>query len=399
VRLVLGVWALTGLAGSGVFAVLFNLYLLRLGHGPEFIGLISAVGSVAHALCCPVAGALGVRWGSRRLMLAGMSLGAMGSILIPLADFVPVAWEPAWVLVAMMFSRLGYALSMVNSTPFLTAATGPAERTYVFSIQSAVMPLTGFAGSLVGGLLPGIFAGAAGLSLQDPAPYRYALLLAALLLIPTVPMLLATRQAEGRREEGRATERGPAPFVLMSLLTLVMILRWAGRGPTVTFFNVYLDAELKTSTAMIGMLTAIGNLVAVPSALVMPLVVARWGLFRTLVCGSAGMVVCLLPLALVPHWAAAGFGFIGTLALFGITSPTITVLSQEMVTPGWRPAMSGVMNMSVGLGTAAMALGGGYAIASLGYRTVFLASAGFMATGTLLFWAYFRVPRGELAKK
>ena len=61
--------------------------------------------------------------------------------------------------------------------------------------------------------------------------------------------------------------------------------------------------------------------------------------------------------------------------------------------------MSGVMNMSVGLGTAAMALGGGHAIPSLGYRVVFLASAGFMAAGTLLFWAYFRTPRGELAHR
>jgi hypothetical protein len=34
-------------------------------------------------------------------------------------------------------------------------------------------------------------------------------------------------------------------------------------------------------------------------------------------------------------------------------------------------------------------------IAALGYRSIFLMGAGITAIGALLFWAYFRVPRGE----
>jgi hypothetical protein len=44
-----------------------------------------------------------------------------------------------------------------------------------------------------------------------------------------------------------------------------------------------------------------------------------------------------------------------------------------------------------------MSLAGGYIIVALGYRLLFLAGAGMIAASAWLFWAYFRVPRGEMA--
>ena len=61
--------------------------------------------------------------------------------------------------------------------------------------------------------------------------------------------------------------------------------------------------------------------------------------------------------------------------------------------------MSGTVLMSDGLSVAAMALGGGYIISDYGFPTLFLIGAGATAAGALLFWAYFRVPRGELANR
>jgi predicted MFS family arabinose efflux permease len=44
-----------------------------------------------------------------------------------------------------------------------------------------------------------------------------------------------------------------------------------------------------------------------------------------------------------------------------------------------------------------MVYGGGYIIGTAGYRSLFLIAAALTVCGTLLFWAYFCVPRGELA--
>jgi MFS family permease len=174
-----------------------------------------------------------------------------------------------------------------------------------------------------------------------------------------------------------------------------MAFRFGGRGAVVTFFNVYLDEGLAVSTALIGAMSAIGQLLSAPAALVAPLLAARWGNPRTIFWGTMGMALCTLPLALVPHWTAAGLGFVGSTASFLTTVGPIRVFSQELVAPRWRATMASAFMMGAGLAFSGMSLVGGYVIVDLGYHTLFLAAAGMMAVGGLLFWSYFRVPRGE----
>jgi predicted MFS family arabinose efflux permease len=189
-----------------------------------------------------------------------------------------------------------------------------------------------------------------------------------------------------------------APYGLILLIGVIVWLRFAGTASTNTFFNVYLDDGLGVSTALIGVVWAVGRLMSVPAALATPLAVARWGNARTIVWGSLGLALFMLPLAFVPHWAIAGVAFVGISSLFAMTTGPVRVFSQDLVTPEWRPAMSAAMNIGVGMSIAAMSLWGGYAIAAVGYQTLFLAAAGLTVVGALLFWFYFRVPRGEMAR-
>jgi predicted MFS family arabinose efflux permease len=185
---------------------------------------------------------------------------------------------------------------------------------------------------------------------------------------------------------------------VLIVLTLVGVLTLAGEGVTRTFFSVYLDAALHTPTATIGTLSAVGQLLGVPAALATPLLMARWGLGRTFLRSAWGMVLSLLPLALVAHWASAGLGFMAMIATASIAYPAITLCQMEMVAPRARSAMSGAVIMATGLSWGLMALGGGYAIAALGYRTFFLSGAAVTAAGALLFWLYLRTePRRSIA--
>jgi predicted MFS family arabinose efflux permease len=59
--------------------------------------------------------------------------------------------------------------------------------------------------------------------------------------------------------------------------------------------------------------------------------------------------------------------------------------------------MASVFMMGAGLAFSSVSLLGGYAIAAVGYQTLFLIAAGLMAGGGVFFWWYFRLPRGELA--
>src|SRR5690242_6982490 len=79
--------ALVGFAiDGGVYAVLLNLYLVRMGYGPESIGFVNSAGALTFALACLPAGALGGRWGSRRIMVMGLGLLLASGVALPLAD-------------------------------------------------------------------------------------------------------------------------------------------------------------------------------------------------------------------------------------------------------------------------------------------------------------------------
>jgi predicted MFS family arabinose efflux permease len=166
-----------------------------------------------------------------------------------------------------------------------------------------------------------------------------------------------------------------------------------------TFFNVYLDSGLHVTTAQIGALTAVGQLLSVPAVMAAPLLAQRWGTGPTYALSSLGIALGLLPLALIRHWGAAGIGHASVMALALVSNPALTVFHQEIVAPGWRAAIAGAIAMAMGLGWSATALGGGHLITALGYRCLFLMGAGLTVAGVLLFWAYFRVPRGELARR
>ncbi|MGI6208552.1 MAG: MFS transporter [Anaerolineae bacterium] len=400
-RLVFLIAAIVWFGVFGVYAVLFNLFLLRLDFGPEFVGLANAGGLLSGSLCSLPAGEIGRRWGTRRTMICGLVLAAVGYGLVPLATSMPEGLRAPWVLVTYFAGCLGaFALYMVNSTPYLTGVTDEGQRNLAFSLLSAVPAAAAFLGSLAGGLLPSLFAGFSGADLESPSPYGASLMVAALLLVPAVGAALRARDPQADPAPAQVGERGRpagAPIALMAALAVVLYVRACGQGATRVFFNVYMDDGLAVSTSLIGSLAAMSQLVSIPAALATPLLAGRWGNARTYVAAVLGMSVSLLPLALVPRWEAAALGYLGVTMFFAVASPTITVFSQSLVPARWRPTMEGAVMMAVNLGRASMAFSGGYIIAASGYRTLFLAGAGLLAAGALLFWGYFRRPRGELA--
>ena len=71
---------------GGIYSVLFNIYLLRLDYGTDFIGVVNSVGHFSYAIAALLASAAGQRWGVRRIMLVGIVLATLAGLLIPLAQ-------------------------------------------------------------------------------------------------------------------------------------------------------------------------------------------------------------------------------------------------------------------------------------------------------------------------
>lgn len=381
---------------NGIYPVLYNLYLLRLGYTPAFVGTVNAVGLLAFALSAFPAGAIARRMGLHRAMALGVALAAVCSGLQPMVEFLPRVWYVPWLLGYRVLGSVGFALYMVNSVPFLSDATTPPERPHVYSARMAFDTLSGFLGSLSGGLLPGWVASWLGTTLAHPAPYRWSLFAAAGLCLPGVAALLAVGEKRSRGKAGPGAvvlPEGTAPVALIALMALVVLLRTSSFGTTLTFFNVYLDDGLGVSTARIGAITAIIQLTAVPVVLIMPRLIARWGPHRVILNGSLGVAASMLPLSLISHWAAAAVGRLGVYVLSSVVDPALSIYQMELVPPRWRPLMAGATSTAVGIGWTALAFGGGYLITWLDYRALFLGAGVLTAGGALLFWLFFRHER------
>lgn len=396
---------------GGIFSVVFNLFLLRLGYDPAFVGQINSAGLLSFALCSLPAGTLGSRLGNRRAMIIGISLMMGSSLLLALTELLPPDLRGTWLLGSYIIFHGSIAIFFVNTAPFLMSMTTEEQQSHAFAIQSAMISGAGFIGSIIGGTLPGIFADLLGLDLNGATPYRYPLLLAGITLNIGIIALLRAKDRPGvhaprllprpRRLYAtlfRVPRFGRLPlqnldrtFVkLVVVVSLVRLLQIAGMAVLMTFFNVYMDDGLGAPTSQVGLITGLGRLLAVPIVLTMPLLSARWGNRDLSIWASLSAVLFLLPVAFIPTWWAAGIGYMGVIAGSSIRYTSFLIYVMAMIKPEQRSFMSGINEMTAGLSFAGMALLGGYVIVQQGYQTLFLLGALVTLIGTVVFWWYFR---------
>jgi MFS family permease len=173
-----GIFLLGFTIDGGIYSVLQNLYLLRLGYGPEFVGIFNSSGLFVFAVLSLPVGTIR-RWTNRRLLLLGNILTLLGMFVIPLAQWSPTLWQPTLLLGGRVLSLVGLSFFFVHGAPYLMAVTAGDWQNRALAWQSASLAVAGFVGGLLGGYLPGWIASWMALPLSDPTPYQYPLFLGA----------------------------------------------------------------------------------------------------------------------------------------------------------------------------------------------------------------------------
>ena len=388
---------------GGISAVLTNLYLVRLGYGPDFVGLLNSVQALSMAVFALPAAAISRRFGCRRSMVVGLAICAGGNAAVALAGLLPGEVRDVAMPAAGVLASFGLDLYIVSSGPLLMSLTTPVDRGHAYSLQSAFSPIAAFAGSIVGGMLPSWLLLAIDAGADGTGAYRLALVISASLLALAVFAVAAIHEpapAVEPKGAGAAGERSGAPWGLIGLVCLVTMLQSAGEGISRTFVNVYLDVGLRLPTPEIGALLSLAQVVAFPAALVTPLLIRRWGGGGVFVRASLGMAFALVALALIASPAGASLGYVGVIALGCMARPCLMMFQYEIVPARWWTTMAGAAVVSFGLSNALTSLGAGYLIVSSGFASVFLAAAGLTAAGAFVFWgASRRVSRHVAARE
>jgi len=330
----------TAISGFGfsVFYLLFNLYILSLGYGPEFLGLLVALPSFVMMLVALPAGLLGDRLGYRRTMLLGGGLSALA-----LAGIGLWSARPGLTLCSLL-SGLGSALAWVIGAPFMALTSTPEERTHLFSAQAALSTFSGFLGFLVGGSLPVLFGRLLGVAPESAAAYRAVILLSAGLLAVALLPVLAIREPQGSAADRPFQLRAAfqRPGLLVKLLAPEVLIS-LGAGVLIPFGNVFFKQRFAAPDPILGALFAGRSAFMGLAILAGPPLATRWGKVRAVVYTQLGSIPFLLLFGYAPLFALSALGFLVRAALMNLGGPLYSAFVMEQVEERRRGAVNGLL--------------------------------------------------------
>jgi MFS family permease len=341
---------------GGLYQVLVNLFLIRMGYGTEFIGLVNGLCLLFLSLGSLCASVLGLRFSGLSLLRFGFVFFFVGIVLFPLAIYLPEFWQSTWLICTYCLVGFMAAIFMVFLNPLVMASTTEAERNDVFSYQMAFMPLGGFFGSSFGGFFTDYFNVVYALPLTAPEPYVYTMLIGSSMMVVGVvavfylrPVDALTQGPEKRGSSHSSKDQDPFPLKIILLISIVITFRIAGEMSVRNFANVYLDTDLSVSPARISYIYSIAQLFAIPAPLIAPRLMNRFGRGQIFNWATMGVAGCVVAISMAQNWIAVAFTYVILLALAQLARPAITIISMQSVTPRWRPSMSSSNIVAIGL--------------------------------------------------
>jgi MFS family permease len=358
----------------GMMQLLKVIFVLRLGYGPEFVGTLFATGALSFTAFSLPGGALGGRLGPRRTMILGAIIMVVGMAMLPVTELTPYAIRPYWLLLVQVVSSAGWSMVIVNHVPAMMVFTTPESRRGAYALREALAGLGTFLGMLVAGLLPGAFAGLLHLTTDHSAPYQYALGVCVVAAMTGLVPLALIGEVQPMAPTRRQRASSP-PLMPLAMLVTCAFLNHSAVASCRAFAFAYMDTALRLPTSLVGLMSSLGMLGAILAALGGPRLARRRGSGHAMTVASIGLAFSLLLMGLIRHWAAAGLGMAGMLALSAVWIPAYQVLQMEMAEPEWRPLVAGASSMGMSLGFGTMSLVGGHIVAAFGYNWLFVLGA------------------------
>jgi MFS1 family protein len=387
--------------GLMAFFLVYNLYLLELGHQEEVMGRISAamtVGSLAFTF--PASWLLN-RFGANRIIQAGVGCTAVTLLLRALC-------ENSWLLVLLGFlNGSTIAAWMVATPPFLTQNALPAFRSRAFSLSYGTsIGMGALAGLAVGGISR--FLSAAGKvtgELSQLSRERIILVACSVCVLAAFGLLLLLRASIGEN-----SEETPAGFfgLFASLLGRIQSRRFIARlllvltlwslfvGSFSPFFNVFFHRRFNQSLEAIGIIFSLSQVCQLLAVLSMPWLMARLGRVRAIASMQMLAAVFLPALLLTSKIQVAGLIYLTYLSFQVMTEPALENFIMDSILPEERSLVSSLRYMTLFLMQALSVWASGFAIARFGYSRLLITLAVIGISSSLAFYFSFRSTRSNV---
>ncbi|HEX7733388.1 MAG TPA: MFS transporter, partial [Ktedonobacteraceae bacterium] len=416
-----------GSVTTGIFLVLYNLYLTSLGYREDFVGVILFTGTIGAGLAIFPAGMCVDRWSGKWILV-------VTSLLIGVVGIGAILFrQPGPLLVSAFFTGVIGAFLLVLNAPFLTRNSQPAERPDLFSLNIVLSQITLVLGELLGGALPLWFRQSAWwmaplpswlnwllASQAAPRAYQLAMLIAGLIAIPSfVPILLM-------REEGRKavqeTSQSPLAVSRRSLLSwrawlasvrfwtrpafisalvlspvfalaLVQVLTGLGAGLFIPYFNLFFVRHLNATSALFGIIDGVANGLLALTTLLAPWLARKIGRVNSIVLTRLGSIPIMLVIGFTGSLPLAALLYPMRESLMDMSAGILLVFSMEEVPQRHRGLANSIYQAAYQVCWALTSSIGGLIIVSVGYGPLFAGAALCYLAAILLLWWRFRRSR------
>ncbi len=385
-KLFLVMTALSGL-GSGIFRLFLNLFILARGNNEAFLGALMSLESLsALGLGLPM-GVAADRFGRKRSFLLGLLLSTTGVLVVVLS---PLDWP---LLVAAVVWGGGDAIYMATGPAFMAENAAADKRATLFSTRMGLMMLVGFAGSLIGGPMPGWFGSLLGQPPESAPAYRATLLLAAavmsLSLIPLL-MLHERREFDGPGDGGLG----------LSLRSLVLrkdvwrllvpqLVISLGAGLLIPYLNIFFKQRFGISDSLLGFAFGVSQLGMGLATMLAPIAAERWGNVRTIVGSQLASLPFLLMLGFVPTLPVAVGAFWVRATLMNMGGPLYTAFAMEQAEEHERGKLGAMLGLTWSVGRGIGPGVSGVVQQSLGFPPLFLATGATYLVAALMLHGFF----------
>jgi MFS family permease len=367
----------------GIFAVLFNLYLVEAGSSAAFVGRAVSSSGLGMVLAALPAGWLADRWGRRRTLMLGAVLEGAGHLLRALSTHEPV------VLGAGFAAGMGQSLFQIAAAPFLTDHSTPRERTHLFASFFASALLAGVVGNNIGGLLPSLVHALAPATTTFLA-YRVGLLVGAVFAASAALPLLALAglvepvHAPGVTPPAAHETRRLRPIALNGALTGL------GAGLVIPFMNLYFKNRFACGSAQIGLWFSVAQVCTAFASLCAPAVARRFGKLRSAVGSELLSLPFLVTLGGERHLGVAVVAFWLRASFMQASTPLVQAFTMEVLPRELRARATSLTNMAWNIGWAASATLAGAVIERFGFAAPFYITATLYFTAATTFFIAFR---------
>ncbi len=415
-RIILVTTLIYGVALS-LWWVDFNLYLTALGFDPAFVGISGTVMSAAGVLVAFPASILSDRLGRRIVLVLGAAAStvAIGGLL--------VVTSPIAILACAALMGAASQAIFVLQSPFLMEHSRPEHRSELFSLQSAILPVTNVGAALLGGAIAAIIGSVAGIGSSDLVVYRVLLLVMALAAgMATVTVLALRDDRPRRRRDWRTLEQRPGdvwmgepiasrpdrspltrrarlgiprpadPGTYWRLL-LPGFLIALGAGQVIPYLNVFMERKFDLDLASLNVIFAITSLGTAIAILVQPALARRFGKVGSVVLVQGVSIPFLVVLGFSPVLWTVIVAMAVRNSLMNAGNPIANAFAMEQLRPAERATWAATASLLWSLGW--VIAGPWYSLLQTtlgfdaGYTINFVTVIVLYSVGTGLYWRWF----------